>query len=145
MAPRAFDLSAFAPAATVEVTFKRGGTIVFPGDPSTDDVARMLRLEQEIEVAESVELADLLDQGKDLLAKMAREVDPAQDVKAVEIGGSELCIVFALLLHGETVATAVAAALTVDPDEDEDRERDGDPAEGGAPFGPETSARLPSA
>lgn len=99
-----FDLRRFAPPAGVTVTLASGQTYRFPGDPDTDDVARMLRLEAELDDAGGVELADRLAEAKDLVKKMATQADPGQDVDGMRIGSAELVVVFALLMHGETVA-----------------------------------------
>lgn len=127
-----FDLRKFAPPAGVKVILASGQSYLFPGDPDTDDVARMLRLEDELDSADGVELARLLEEAKCLVRKLALQTDAGQDVDAMRVNSSELVIVFALLLHGTSVAEAVAARLA--PPADDSGDGDGGAAGGGSPL-----------
>ena len=128
-APDALDLRQFAPPAGVTVTLASGQSYTFPGDPDTDDVARMLRLEEAMSDTDGLELAENIEEAKGIISRMALQADPSQDVAAMKVGSSELVILFALLLHGATVADAVGRALVAsettgepggDPDADEE-------------------------
>lgn len=112
MAPEAFDLSRFSPPTGVTVAFRNGGSYRFPGDPDVDDVAVMLRLEGDINDKAGPGLADALQEGKETLRRLILSADPSQDVSGLKVGPEEMLVVFALLVHGSTVAEAVGAAIT---------------------------------
>ena len=107
-----FDLRRFAPPTGVTVEFRDGAKFRFPGDADVDDVAIMLRLEEEINALSGVELAKVLVEGKETLKRMILAADPAQDVSVLKVGPEEMLVIFALLVHGSTVAEAVGVAIT---------------------------------
>lgn len=108
----AFDLKRFAPPTGVTVEFRDGQTFRFPGDPDVDDVAIMLRLEQEIQGESGDDLAATLTEGKATLKRLILEADPSQDPSRLKVGPEEMLVVVALLVHGATVAEAVGIAIT---------------------------------
>lgn len=111
-APDAFDLGRFAPPTGVTVAMRNEKTYRFPGDPDVDDVAVMLRLETQIRDAEGADLADVLIEGKETLKRLILSIDPEQDVDALKVGPEEMLVLFALLVHGSSVAEAVGIAIT---------------------------------
>lgn len=139
MAPDAFDLNRFSPPTGVTVTLRNGGSYRFPGDPDVDDVAVMLRLESDINDKAGPELADTLQEGKETLRRLILSADPSQDVSGLKVGPEEMLVLFALLVHGSTVAEAVGAAITahnLEAGESHEGDPDGPAAEVGTPEGP---------
>jgi len=111
MAGDAYDLDAFAPSP---VTFKiRDVEWRVDSDPDVDVVARMLRIENEVQEAEGVDATVAATQeGKRLIQEMVRDFDPAQDTDALKMGAQDVLLVFALIMHGSSVAEAVARAMS---------------------------------
>jgi len=147
----AFDLDVFAPRA-ISFTLRGKGYAV-SGDPDVDVVALMLRIEEQIKDSETVdETVSAVQEGKQLLIEMISEHDPSQDVSAFKVGSQDVLLLFALIMHGSSVAAAVAEAITqaapggseagdavtTSDDADGERAREGDEA-------PLASAELLSA
>lgn len=107
-----FDMRRFAPPTGVTVAFRNGTSFRLPGDPDVDDVAIMLRLETEINEKNGVELGSVLTEGKETLKRLILTADPEQDVSKLRVGPEEMLVIFALLVHGSTVAEAVGVAIT---------------------------------
>lgn len=104
----AFDLDRFAPRPT-KFTLK-GREYRVSGDPDVDVVARMLRVEDAIrQSGDSRETVEAVEEGRDLLLEMVQEQDP--DVTELKLGTTQLLVVFALIIHGPSVAAAVLAAI----------------------------------
>lgn len=112
MTPDAFDLARFAPPTGLTVSLRNGRRYRFPGDPDVDDVAVMLRLETAIQDKSGADLAEVLLEGKETLKRLILAADASQDVSDLKIGPEEMLVVFALLVHGSTVAEAVGIAIT---------------------------------
>ena len=107
----AFDLDVFAPRA-ISFTLRGKGYAV-SGDPDVDVVALMLRIEEQIKDSETVdETVSAVQEGKQLLIEMISEHDPSQDVTAFKVGSQDVLLLFALVMHGSSVAAAVAEAIT---------------------------------
>lgn len=103
-----FDLDKFAPAP-IRFTYRGVPRSVF-GDPDTDQVARMLRIETQLEEADGIEeTLAVVQEGCDLLNEMVHDFDPGQE--PVKLGARALLTVYALILHGSSVAAAVAEAI----------------------------------
>lgn len=109
----AFDLRRFAPPRDTTFTLSQHGDQQFkvPGDPDVDDVATMLRIEGVIRgEGDDDELGAALQEGKQLLLRLIRDRQP--NVEEIRIGAQELTIVFALIVHGPSVARAVMDTIT---------------------------------
>lgn len=129
MSADSFDLTRFAPPTGVTITLRSQQRLRFPGDPDVDDVAVMLRLEEQINDAAGVALADRLTEAKETLKRLALAADPKQDVDELKVGTEEILVIFALLVHGSTVAEAVGAAITA-ANESMGETREGESPEG---------------
>lgn len=107
----AFDLDAFAPR---KITFKaRGIEYCVSGDPDVDVVAQMLRIENTMGAADDVEASvSATQEGKELIVEMILDFDQTQDISKLKVGPQDVALIFALILHGSSVAAAVAQALT---------------------------------
>lgn len=111
MAGDAYDLDAFAPRP---ITFKiRDVEWRIDSDPDVDVVARMLRIENEIQEAEGIDATVASTQeGKQLLLEMIRDFDPGQVTDGLKLGAQDVLLIFALIMHGSSVAEAVARAMS---------------------------------
>lgn len=107
----AFDLDVFAPAP---IRFKlRKREYRLGADPDVDVVAKMLRLETAIEEADSAdETVTVVQEAKALLVERMLDFDPSQDLTAFKVSGPDVLLLFALIMHGSSVAAAVAEAIT---------------------------------
>jgi len=107
-----FDLRRFAPPAETTFTLARSGDHVYAvaGDVELDDVATMLRIENVVRGREDGDPAEALVEGKALLLRLIKECQP--DVDDIRIGAQELIVVFALIVHGPSVAEAVMESIT---------------------------------
>lgn len=107
----AFDLDVFAPRA---ISFTREKiTYWLSGDPDVDVVAQMLRIEGQVRDSEEVEeTVAAVQEGKKLLIQMISRHDPAQDVSGFTVSATDVTLLFALIMHGSSVAAAVAEAIT---------------------------------
>jgi hypothetical protein len=105
----AFDLDRFAPP---DIRFKLDGReYVVDGDPDVDVIAKLLRIEEQIrESSSESEMAAGLQEGRDLVVEMLRQRDA--NIGEIRIGMSRLLQVFALIVHGPSVAEAVARAVS---------------------------------
>lgn len=110
MAGSAFDLDQFAPAP-VNISV-RGVPFRLNGDPDVDVVARMLRIEDGIRDAEGVEATvKAVQEAKLLLIELIHDIDDTQDVSALKLNTQDVMTLFALVLHGSSVAAVVAEAI----------------------------------
>lgn len=112
MSGSAFDLDKFAPPP-VRFTFRDRATLeeveyVVDGDPDIDLVARMLRIEDQLEEDETAVAAAF--EGRDLILELVRVRQP--DVDELKMSPREILTVFYLLIRGEGVAAAVATSLS---------------------------------
>lgn len=121
--PAAYDLSRFAPPDVTFTIRQRVGDEIedrefrVPGDPDSEIVVQMLRLEREVKgIDESLRRPDeAIVEARNLLIDLIRERDPAFDPDAeprFRIGSAQILIVFALITGGASVADATAEALT---------------------------------
>lgn len=105
----AFDLDSFAPPP-VSFTF-RGQTWTVFGDPVTDQITRMLRIETALSEADGIdETLDVVAEGCKILTDLAHDYDA--DQPDVQLSAQALLVTFALILHGSSVAAAVAEAIS---------------------------------
>lgn len=107
-----FSLQRFAPE-DVTFTLRKHGDHTFriDSDPDVDVVARMFRIEEQLQTAESEPLVgEAALEARDLLLELIQEKDP-EFAGPLKIGLSEITIVFSLILRGTSVAAAVADAI----------------------------------
>jgi hypothetical protein len=116
-----FDLSRFAPNPYFHFKLRSGAEYRCFADPDVDQVARMLRIESVLNGSEDGDVGEHLKEGKEILADLIRQATPDADLAGFRIGSQEIAVVFAALLHGESVATAVLEAISRD-DRDEPAE-----------------------
>jgi hypothetical protein len=78
-----------------------------------DVVAKMLRLETAIGDSDGAdETVEHVQEAKKLLIGLLLDHDPAQDVSEFKVTGPDVLLLFALIMHGSSVAAAVAEAIT---------------------------------
>jgi hypothetical protein len=116
----AFDMREFAPPREAMFTLRNGETYKVSGDPDVNDVALLLRIEDEIQDKEAGELAVALDEGKATLVALIQACEPDRDLTDFRIGPEEMLLVFAYICHGPSVAAAVAAGVSQINARDED-------------------------
>lgn len=125
MAGSAFDLDQFAPA---DVTFaqtrkKVTRTYRLNGDPDVDVVARMLRIEDAIRDAEGIDATVVaIQEAKKLIVELIHDTDDSQDVSELKLNTQDVMTLFALVLHGSSVASVVAQAISQPGQGDDDDE-----------------------
>lgn len=112
MGGSAFDLDQFAPAPVkfklLDRTTREKVEYAIDGDPDIDLVARMLRIEDQLEGDDTAVSAAL--EGRDLILELVKVRRP--DVTELKMSPREILSVFYLLIRGEEVAAAVASALS---------------------------------
>lgn len=118
MGGSAFDLDVFAPVpvsfTVTENEVKK--TYQLNGDPDVDVVARMLRIEDAI--GESSKQGDVneivahVQEGKQLIVELILSADASQDVSLLDLNTQGVMTLFALVMHGGSVAAAVAEAIS---------------------------------
>jgi len=111
----AFDLDQFAPAA-VDFTLRKV-TYVLDGDPDVDVVARMLRIEDSIREAsvgnDTDAIVAAVQEGKKLIVELMLAADVDQDLSGLKLNTQQVMTLFALVLHGGSVAAVVAEAISM--------------------------------
>jgi hypothetical protein len=129
----AFSLENFAPALTTKFKLAKHPDVVFEvdGDPDTGEVVQLLKFEQrqeaigdeiqrvtteqepgwEVRFGElQMEGAESADEAKAYLLSLIQKHQP--EVTKLRCGSEELSIVFALILHGSSVASVVASRIS---------------------------------
>jgi hypothetical protein len=148
-----FDLSRFAPNPLFTFKLRNGETYSCSADPDVDEVARMLRIESVLNGGEEGDVGEHLREAKEILVALIKQVTPDRELAGFTIGSQEIAVVFAALLHGESVAEAVLEAISGhtgdepaegepgDPDALQQDDNDGFAAEEGAGVTPLASAK----
>jgi hypothetical protein len=72
----------------------------------------MLRIESVLNGGEEGDVGEHLREAKEILVALIKQVTPDRELTGFTIGSQEIAVVFAALLHGESVAEAVLEAIS---------------------------------